>query len=211
MHCPLCTSKLIQPYHKDQRRDYWQCSVCQLVFVPKEQHLSDVLEKAEYDLHQNMPEDPGYRKFLSRLFIPMQDKQPPPALGLDFGCGPGPVLAQMFQEAGYTMQVFDKFYADEPDVLTGQYDFITCTEVVEHLSQPAETLDSLFAILKPGGWLGVMTKLVIDQTAFSRWHYKNDLTHICFYSRSTFQWLASHWHCPLEFIGSDVILLQKPL
>ncbi len=211
MRCPLCADIRIQPYHKDQRRDYWQCCVCRLVFVPEEHHLNAMQEKAEYDLHQNNPKDPGYRKFLSRLYLPLKDKQPPPALGLDFGCGAGPALAQMFQEAGYTMQVFDKFYANDSGVLSRQYDFITCTEVVEHLSDPGETLDSLFAMLKPGGWLGVMTKLVMSKTAFSRWHYKNDLTHICFYSRDTLEWLASRWQCSIEFIGSDVILLHKLL
>ena len=209
MHCPLCSSDQTQPYHRDQRREYWQCSICLLVFVPAKQHLNELEEKAEYDLHQNFPDDSGYRKFLSRLFLPMQEKQPPPALGLDFGCGPGPALAQMFKEHGYTMHVFDKFYANDSGVLSKQYDFITCTEVVEHLSAPGEILDRLFTILKPGGWLGIMTKLVLDQAAFSRWHYKNDLTHICFYSRDTFEWLAHRWRCSIEFIGNDVILLHK--
>ncbi len=211
MYCPLCADKQTQPYHTDQKRDYWQCHTCRLVFVPKEQHLNAAQEKVEYDLHQNNPDNPGYRTFLSRLFLPIKDKQRPPALGLDFGCGPGPALAKMFEEAGYTMQVFDKFYANDPGVLTKNYDFITCTEVVEHLSEPGEILDSLFAIIKPGGWLGIMTKLVIDKTAFSRWHYKNDLTHISFFSRDTFEWLAGRWQCSLEFFGKDVILLQKPL
>ncbi|KPJ96519.1 MAG: hypothetical protein AMJ53_00590 [Gammaproteobacteria bacterium SG8_11] len=209
MRCPLCADKRTQPYHTDQRRDYRQCCNCRLVFVPKEQHLNDAQEKAEYDLHQNHIEDPGYRAFLSRLFLPMTAKLPPPAEGLDFGCGPGPALARMFEEDGYKMQVYDKFYANNTGVLARQYDFISCTEVVEHLSQPGETLDSLFALIKPGGWLGVMTKLVIEKTAFARWHYKNDLTHINFFSRETFEYLANHWGCGLEFVGKDVILMQK--
>jgi 2-polyprenyl-3-methyl-5-hydroxy-6-metoxy-1,4-benzoquinol methylase len=112
-------------------------------------------------------------------------------------------------EAGYSVSVYDKFYAPDRRVLDEQYDFITCTEVVEHLSEPANTFGELLAMLKPGGWLGIMTKLVIDRSAFATWHYKNDLTHIAFFSRHTFQWLASHWQCRLEFEGKDVIFLQK--
>ena len=162
MQCPLCDNLQIQAYYSDNTRDYWQCAGCRLVFVPKAFQLSEAQEKAEYDLHRNHPGDPGYRKFLSRLYLPMLEKQPPPAEGLDFGCGPGPALSHMFVEAGYTMQVYDKFYANNPGVLTRQYDFITCTEVVEHLSAPGKTLHSLFALIRPGGWLGIMTKLVKD-------------------------------------------------
>lgn len=210
MACPLCHASTTRPYHTDGKRDYHQCDRCQLVFVPRQYHLDETQEKAEYDLHQNNPGDPGYRTFLSRLMLPLQAKQPPPALGLDFGCGPGPALAQMFEAAGYTMEVYDKFYASDSSVLSKQYDFISCTEVVEHLAQPGKTLDRLFAMLNAGGWLGIMTKIVIDNAAFVRWHYKNDLTHICFFSRETFQWLANRWACPVEFVGKDVILLQKP-
>ena len=209
MQCPLCDNLQIQAYYSDNTRDYWQCAGCRLVFVPKAFQLSEAQEKAEYDLHRNHPGDPGYRKFLSRLYLPMLEKQPPPAEGLDFGCGPGPALSHMFVEAGYTMQVYDKFYANNPGVLTRQYDFITCTEVVEHLSAPGKTLHSLFALIRPGGWLGIMTKLVIDKTAFAHWHYKNDLTHIGFFSRDTFEWLANRWGCHIEFFGNDVVLLQK--
>lgn len=207
--CPLCGNDQSQHFHTDRNRDYWQCNVCKLVFVPTFQHLSAEQEKAQYDLHQNHPDDPAYRNFLSRLMQPMTAKLAPKASGLDFGCGPGPALARMFEEAGYVMQVYDKFYADNPAVLTEHYDFVTCTEVVEHLPQPGQTLEALLAMLKPGGWLGIMTKLVIDREAFTRWHYKNDPTHISFFSRSTFEWLASRRQCRLEFYGNDVILLQN--
>lgn len=181
------------------------------MFVPPKFHLSAEQEKAEYDLHCNSPQDEGYRQFLSRVLIPLVDKLPTSARGLDFGCGPGPTLSQMFIEAGYKMDVYDKFYATDRKVFHRQYEFISCTEVVEHLSSPGVTFDALFDLLKPGGWLGIMTKLVIDASAFAKWHYKNDLTHIAFYSSDTFQWLARNRRCHLEFGGKDVILLQKPL
>jgi len=52
--------------------------------------------------------------------------------------------------------------------------------------------------------------LVIGRQAFEKWHYKNDPTHICFFSRPTFRWLASAWQARIEFIGRDVILIHKP-
>lgn len=38
----------------------------------------------------------------------------------------------------------------QPD-LCGYFDFIQCTEVLEHTLQPFDAVDSLFAMLKPGG------------------------------------------------------------
>ena len=75
------------------------------------------------------------------------------------------------------MNLYDPLYSQEDGVLSKRYDFITASEVVEHLHHPARDLDRLWSILKPGGWLGLMTKLALGKTDFANWHYKNDLTH----------------------------------
>jgi hypothetical protein len=54
-----------------------------------------------------------------------------------------------------------------------------------------------------------MTKLVSDKAAFTRWHYIRDLTHICFYSRATFRYLARRFDADLFFSGDDVMFLHK--
>ena len=211
LYCPLCANtEGCNHFHSDRYRDYYKCSHCDLVHVPSSQHLSTEAERAEYDKHQNSPDDIDYRKFLSRLFTPLVSRLEPASYGLDFGSGPGPTLSLMFEEAGHQMNLFDPFYAPEKQVFTSQYDFITASEVVEHINDPATELALLWSILKPGGWLGIMTKLALDQDAFSRWHYKNDLTHICFFSSKTMEWLAKQWQAKLVKIGKDVLLFQKP-
>ena len=87
--CPLCNGKKIMPYHRDKVRDYLQCETCDLVFVPPGQHISAHEEKAYYDLHENLADGPGYRRFLGRLFTPLNARLAPNSSGLDFGCGPG--------------------------------------------------------------------------------------------------------------------------
>ncbi|MDD2760691.1 MAG: class I SAM-dependent methyltransferase [Methylomonas sp.] len=206
--CPLCLGRAVLLFHCDKKRDYLRCGDCHLVFVPPSQHLSLSEEKALYDLHENSLDDPGYRKFLSRLAEPLQSRLKPGAKGLDYGCGPGPLLAHLLTQQGYRVELYDPFYADSPCVLQDRYDFISCTEVVEHFRQPHEEFRRLFGLLTPGGYLGLMTKLVINADAFSRWHYKNDSTHVCFYSRETLDWLAALYRSDIDIIGRDVVIFR---
>lgn len=208
-NCPLCAGAKVTAYHSGQRRDYLQCSGCQLVFVPRRFHLSGDQEKAEYDLHENDPQDLGYRSFLNRLGQPLLARLKPRSQGLDFGSGPGPCLSLMLEEQGHTVALYDLYYANHPELLGSQYDFITATEVVEHLAQPLLELQRLWSLLKPGGQLGIMTKLVASPEKFANWHYKSDPTHISFFSVATFEYLGQQWGSAPEFIGADVIMFEK--
>jgi len=207
--CPLCISENTHEYYRDKQRHYLRCRACGLVFVPARYCLPPDAEKKRYDLHQNSPHDPGYRRFLNRLFIPLQQRLSPGSAGLDFGSGPSPTLSLMFEEAGYSMTLFDRYYDRVPAALEKQYDFITATEVVEHLRDPQKELERLWRCLKPGGTLGIMTQFAAGPDAFPQWHYKNDLTHVSFFSGETFTWLARKWNADLTFPEKDVILIFK--
>lgn len=210
MHtCPLCQHEHIQPYFADKRREYLQCEQCHLVFVHPNQRLDAKNEKAHYDLHENDPQDAGYRRFLARIADPLLERIEPQSTGLDFGCGPGPTLSLMMEERGHTMALYDIYYHPQTSVLAKQYDFMTATEVIEHLYQPDQVWQQWLNLVKPGGWIGLMTKMVISVEAFAHWHYKNDPTHVIFFSQATFQFLAERDKLELEFIGKDVILLRK--
>ena len=208
--CPLCLSVESTFFHRDKQREYLRCGQCALVFVPSKSHLSKVDEKSYYDLHQNSPLDSGYRTFLERLSKPLLQQLKPASQGLDFGSGPGPTLSLMLAEAGHRVELYDPFYAPDEGVFTRQYDFITSSEVVEHLQAPGRELTRLWALLKPGGVLAIMTKRVLDEAAFAHWHYKNDPTHIVFFSEQTFHWLGKQWQVDAVFHGADVVLFNKP-
>lgn len=207
--CPLCATRATRFFYRDQKREYQQCPSCLLVFVPDGYLLDHTAEKAQYDLHRNHPDDAGYCAFLERLLQPLKACLPPHASGLDFGCGPGPVLAGLLAEQGFRMSLFDPYYYPDDSTLQATYDFITCTEVIEHIYDAREAWQQLTGLLKPGGWLGIMTKRPLGATAFAQWHYKNDPTHVRFYSEDTFRWVAHQWGLSLAFPASDVALLQK--
>lgn len=207
--CPLCGAKKTELYLKDRKRSYYSCSRCALIFVPELFLLNGDEEKARYDLHINHRDDPGYREFLSRFSKPLIASLPPGAEGLDFGCGPGPVLAEMLESAGHSIDLFDLYYHPYDAVFTQTYDFITATEVVEHLAQPWTELERLWSMLKPGGLLAIMTQIPPEQSDFNSWYYKADPTHITFFSHKSLEWIAGELGTVVEIKDKDVFFFRK--
>lgn len=209
--CPLCKSEDIRLYHKDRIREYYTCMLCCLVFVPEKFHVSLEAEKKLYDMHENSADDAGYLKFLSRFSTPFLESlgKGKQLCGLDYGCGEAPALAGLLQRGGHKVHLYDPIYACDDKVLKGTYDFISTTEVVEHFRDPEKDFNMLFRMLKKGGWLGIMTKMVRDQKSFTTWHYIRDMTHVAFYSRETFHYIARHYGADVSFNGNDVIFFRK--
>jgi 2-polyprenyl-3-methyl-5-hydroxy-6-metoxy-1,4-benzoquinol methylase len=135
---------------------------------------------------------------------------PAGARGLDFGCGPGSALAAMLGEAGFSVALYDPLFAPDRAPLDAAYDFVTATEVLEHLHRPAETLDLLDRLVRPGGWLGVMTGFQTDDARFADWHYRRDATHVTFYRADTLAYLARQRGYDCTIPGKDVALWRKP-
>ena len=207
-NCPLCGGAG-QLFWQDKNRPYRRCVTCLLVFVPPDYHLSREAEHQVYLQHQNDPGDAGYRRFLSRIYLPVRERIPQDARGLDYGSGPGPTLSVMFEESGAAMALYDPFFAPDRTTLGGEYDFVTASEVVEHFRQPGRDFRQMWRCLKPGGFLGIMTKRVQNLSAFQKWHYILDPTHVAFFSRETFEWLAGEWGSEAEFVDKDVVLFRK--
>ena len=141
----------------------------------------------------------------------MLERLPDGQSGLDYGCGSGPALAAMLTEAGHRMALYDTLFFPEQAVLRSTYDFITCTETAEHFHLPAEEFRTFDRLLRPGGWLAVMTCFRTDDAAFADWHYRRDPTHVVFYREETFRYLAERWGWECHIPAKDVALLRKPL
>jgi SAM-dependent methyltransferase len=172
--------------------------------------LSPEKEYGEYLAHENSPADPGYRRFLAKLADPLLEKLPTERQGLDYGCGPGPALAQIICGAGHSVSLFDPFFYPEQELLDRRYDFITCTETIEHFYRPAEEFARFERMLRPGGWLALMTCFQTDDDRFSSWHYRRDPTHVVFYRETTLRHIAKSFGWSCEIPVKDVALMQKP-
>ena len=115
----------------------------------------------------------------------------------------------MLEECGYSVDLYDKFYAKNDVVFEKQYDFITASEVVEHLRQPFVELSRLMGLLKSNGVLAIMTQILTPQIDFNQWYYKNDPSHIGFFSEKALNFLAEKWQAELYVISERVVMFKK--
>ena len=160
-------------------------------------------------MHDNDPGDSGYRKFLSRLWDVLKPRLPEQASGLDFGCGPGPALGHMMREDGFEVSLYDPHFFPDGSLLTRKYDFITCTETVEHLRTPLKEFELIDSLLVPGGQVGIMTGMMDDRAEFASWYYQRDPTHIAFYSTITMLWVGRRMGWSVEFPAPNVTIFLK--
>ena len=210
MECIVCEHADCVVFCTVDSRTYWRCEVCLATFVDPSQHPTPATELAHYRRHENLPGDAGYRRFLNRLALPLLARLTPASHGLDFGCGPGPVLAAMLREAGHRVAVYDPFFQPDPHVLAQSYDFVTCTEVAEHFHHPAASFALLDSLLRPGGWLGIMTTHQEDDAGFADWYYRRDPTHVVFYRDVTLRRIAARYGWRYELPAPNVSLMHKP-
>ena len=207
--CPLCHNTKIFEFAQGENRVYLHCKTCDLVYVPSIYFISQEDEKAKYNNHQNSPQNQGYRDFLNRLIKPLCANISPHSFGLDFGSCPGPTLSIMMKEKGFEIDIYDYFYHDDKSVFEKSYDFITTTEVIEHLHNPLYEVERLWSALKPGGVLGIMTAFRPDVDKFETWYYKRDMTHVGFFTKNSFEWLAQRLNAQIYIPQSGVVILKK--
>jgi SAM-dependent methyltransferase len=161
-------------------------------------------EKSHYQNHKNVSSDLGYRAFVQPLTDAVMHHFDNNHKGLDFGSGKDAAVVAVLRENGFQIDAYDPFFYPNKKWNQQQYDFITATEVVEHLHEPIQTFKELKNLLKPKGKLFLMTELYAPQLSFHQWYYKNDPTHVLFYSEKTMQWLA-------DCLGFSRVTIQKRL
>jgi hypothetical protein len=207
--CPLCASPRTTPFAELQGRRYAECAACALVFMRPADRPDAAAERAHYLTHENDPADSRYRAWLDRLALPLAERLPTGAVGLDYGAGPGPALQAMLRERGFRVAIYDPIFAPDASLLARSYDFVTCTEAMEHFFRPAVELARIDAMLRPGGLLGVMTGVLREERDFERWRYARDPTHVCFYRPQTIAWIAARHDWSIEYADGDVVILRK--
>ena len=209
MNCIICRNSSPDSFLTQDNKTYWKCNSCFGKYLDPTHYIDSGDEKDRYLEHKNNIHDEAYRSFLSRLSDPLKEKLSHGDGGLDFGCGHGPALADMLKQDGFNIDLYDPFFFPDKKIFSKTYNFIACTETAEHFHDPFLEFNRLDNLLKPGGWLGVMTSFLVSDDQFENWYYRGDPTHVVFYSEKTFEIIASqrNWSCEIQ--SKDIVLLQK--
>jgi len=185
MKCRLCGSGLVEKFYGD----YFRCSRCKYVFIDEDLLPSADFEKSRYDLHENTIDNEGYVSMLEDFILWCGEVKG--LRILDFGCGPGPVLAELLGRYGADVSLYDPFYFDDKSVLDEQYDLVVSTETFEHLHYPSKDLRVIASVLKPDGFVKGQTQFYPSAAdEFADWYYVNDKTHVGFFNEDVFRFLS---------------------
>jgi hypothetical protein len=208
--CPLCANHQSSLHFEEGARRYFRCVQCGLIHLEPAARPSRMAERRRYLEHRNSASDPGYVNFLRALADPVCAVVPVGARGLDFGCGPVPVLAELLTAGGRPTVGYDPIFQPDASRLKQRYDFVTCSEVVEHAHDPAKLFAQLGSLVRAGGTIGIMTQLYDEVPSFEEWWYRRDITHVCFYHTDTMRWVAAHYRWPMTQPAPNVVLFTPP-
>lgn len=212
MICKICnTEATTKVYDEKHQNNYYFCSNCEYIFLDNSEIVGIREEKEVYDGHDNSFECEGYvdmfENFLSKAVNPFVESK---GLALEFGSGPGPVLAQMLVNNGWYVKKHDKFFESDLDYQDYRYDLITSTEVFEHFDDPLKEMEKITKLLKPNGILAIMTLLrPKTEEEFLNWWYRRDKTHISFYSIKTLNYLAKQFGLKIIYTDDERLITFK--
>lgn len=177
-----------------------------MIALDKQHWLCPTEERERYEHHNNSPEDPHYRDFLGCAVNPLLPFLSHDMIGLDYGCGPGPTVSVMLKELGFKVEDYDPIFS--PIVLHPPYDFITCTETIEHFRFPQQEFVKISKLIRPSGSMVFMTEVFDDKKDFEQWWYIRDTTHVSFYRAETFEWIRDHFKWEMIVPSENVRIFQ---
>ncbi len=208
MQCTLCGSETIL-YSEIQEKKFFTCKECKAILLHPSYFLSAEEEKKRYQLHQNDINNLGYQKFVSPIVNTIYNDYDNTHIGLDFGSGSGPVITSLLTKKGYNVMTYDPFFDPNNTVLNNTYDFIICCEVMEHFYHPFKEFKLLSSLLNSKGSLYCKTSLYTQTIDFKSWWYKNDPTHVFFYSKDTLFWVKNRFKFKQLEIKEDLIVFKN--
>ncbi len=231
MECPFCGNSNIIEFVNIRRFLY--CSVsgeqgCGGFFVHKESFDCESKQRERYLLHSNelgpRSDANGYRAYLNKFLetVFSYERETQGAFNIkklfDYGSGPYPALVELLNEQNQKfafvddvkIKHWDPFFYPSGTFFEGGADIVFCLEVVEHFEKPQEGFDGLAKAAAKNGLIAIKTQIApqsIDE--FNKWWYKEDSTHVSFYSHISIEECAKKAGLLFEAEKDKVIFLRK--
>jgi len=142
--CHICTHPTHPQADPQTNIMYHVCPHCDYIAIDEKHIIPKEEEKHRYAQHQNTMDNEGYvaifERFIEESINPFNTNA---QTVLEFGVGPTPVLAELLKKRSFFVDVYDIYFYPEKVYEGKCYDFITATEVFEHLREPLSILQTL--------------------------------------------------------------------
>lgn len=205
--CKLCNNHM-KFFSTTRNRDYYRCPNCDSIQLHENYHLEKNSEKQRYENHNNDVFDRRYQEFVSPITNYVFKHFYPNHIGLDYGAGPGPVISKILKDHHYQIKQYDPFFHDNSELLKQTYDYIIACEVIEHFNYPNKEFSLLKKSLNNNGSLIIMTHIYKNEIDFDKWYYKNDETHIIFYTEKTLNYIKKTYNFKNLEINNRLIVFK---
>lgn len=205
MLCTLCETPLFNKIDEF----YFSCNECYALVKNSQFYITYQEEKERYETHNNDVNDVRYQQFTSPITSFILKNYTQNHLGLDYGCGTGPVISKQLHNNGFRVQLYDPFFYPDEGYLNFKYDYIFSCEVFEHFYQPKLEIEKLLSLLKPEGRLLIMTHQFDGAIDFTKWYYRKDPTHVFIFTKKTFEYIAKKYQLTIENQDNRLIILKK--
>lgn len=211
MKCSLCDTPDSKLIHKDPHNGslFYSCLDCGFIFRDRQFFLKFEDELKRYRQHQNDVNSIGYQNFLRPVVDEVLKTCTAQQKGLDYGCGPSSVVVHLLKDNFYDVSQYDPFFHPNDNLLLKQFDYITCTEVVEHFKNPRLEFRKLANLVKAAGVLIIKTSLTDEVSDFANWHYHRDPTHVGFLNRRSLEKVSELTGLQLLSIKDSQILFKR--
>lgn len=215
-NCNLCGASEARRLHRNFDLDISQCRQCGFVYAgPRRLSREETWTRQsdEYFHHEYLPAlgvtDGTFDldAFDARYARTLRHIRPYRQLGtlLEFGSGAGFFL-KAAERDGWQVLGFDVMEAgaefartrlgldvrttavEQAELPEGTYDAVAIFEVIEHVSDPREVLQSAFALLRPGGCVAISTpniESITHRALGSQWAVLSPAEHLQYFSERT--------------------------
>ncbi len=224
VRCPLCASDAFEPRFEKHGLSVVRCRGCRLLYVNPRLKLealgklynSQVISNTQYYLRTLELDARAFAKRLELIERHCEERRL-----LDIGCGPGTFLKVAAQRGwkGRGIEVNATSVAScrsqgvealcgtfpHPELAGERFDAIVLNDVIEHLVDPRQALQSIHTMLRPNGVLFLSTPdagALVARWSGASWVHLKPIEHLLYFERRSLNNL-------LRETGFEVLVLRS--